>query len=163
MEGPQLERSFTVELCEQYAMENAEEVSESASQQNASALLHLLPIVTRRVGDVASQLSSLTTLLGEIPSALKRNAALPSLAPLTLQFVASVLQQINDGHPQSELFRAALPDLLKTTSALLTSKTAQTMALDSLYDVIIQGDCLKGNWKPIVSSLKVGATTHSDP
>ena len=138
-------------------MENAEEVSEGSSQQNASALLHLLPVVTRRVGDVASQLSPLTMLLGEIPSALKKNAALPSLAPLTLQFVASVLQQINDGHPQSELFRAALPDLLKTTNALLVSKTAQTTALDSLYDVIIQGDCLAGNWKPIVSSLKVVA------
>ena len=138
-------------------MENAEEVSEGSSQQNASALLHLLPVVTRRVGDVASQLSPLTTLLGEIPSALKKNTALPSLAPLTLQFVASVLQQINDSHPQSELFRAALPDLLKTTNALLVSKTAQTMALDSLYDVIIQGDCLAGNWKPIVSSLKVVA------
>lgn len=136
-------------------MENTEEVPESSSQQNASALLHLLPVVTRRVGDVASQLSPLTTLLGEIPSALKKNAALPSLAPLTLQFVASVLQQINDGHPQSELFKAALPELLKTTNALLVSKTTQTTALDSLYDVIIQGDCLAGNWKPIVSSLKV--------
>ena len=136
-------------------MENTEEVPESSSQQNASALLHLLPVVTRRVGDVASQLSPLTTLLGEIPSALKKNAALPSLAPLTLQFVASVLQQINDGHPQSELFKAALPELLKTTNALL----AQTTALDSLYDVIIQGDCLAGNWKPIVSSLKVGSVS----
>ena len=136
-------------------MENTEEVPESSSQQNASALLHLLPVVTRRVGDVASQLSPLTTLLGEIPSALKKNAALPSLAPLTLQFVASVLQQINDGHPQSELFKAALPELLKTTNALLVSKTAQT----SLYDVIIQGDCLAGNWKPIVSSLKVGSVS----
>ena len=144
-------------------MENTEEVPESSSQQNASALLHLLPVVTRRVGDVASQLSPLTTLLGEIPSALKKNAALPSLAPLTLQFVASVLQQINDGHPQSELFKAALPELLKTTNALLVSKTAQTTAqttaLDSLYDVIIQGDCLAGNWKPIVSSLKVGSVS----
>ena len=55
-------------------MENTEEVPESSSQQNASALLHLLPVVTRRVGDVASQLSPLTTLLGEIPSALKKNA-----------------------------------------------------------------------------------------
>ena len=136
-------------------MENTEEVPESSSQQNASALLHLLPVVTRRVGDVASQLSPLTTLLGEIPSALKKNAALPSLAPLTLQFVASVLQQINDGHPQSELFKAALPELLKTTNALLVSKTG----LDSLYDVIIQGDCLAGNWKPIVSSLKVGSVS----
>ena len=143
-------------------MENSEEVAESSSQQNASALLHLLPIVTRRVGDVASQLPSLTTLLGEIPSALKKNASLPSLAPLTLQFVASVLQQINDGHPQSEQFKVALPELLKTTNALLVSKTAQAMALDSLYDVIIQGDCLAGNWKPIVSSLKVSLITRNE-
>ena len=49
-----------------------------------------------------------------------------------------------------------MADLLKVTSNLLTGKTTQTIALEAVYDVIIQGDCLKGNWKPIISGLKVG-------
>ena len=48
-----------------------------------------------------------------------------------------------------------VPDLLKVVNSLLANRLSQATALDALYDVIIQGDCLKGSWKPIVSGLKV--------
>lgn len=48
-----------------------------------------------------------------------------------------------------------VPDLLKVVNSLLANRLSQATALDALYDVIIQGDCLKGSWKPIISGLKV--------
>ena len=101
-------------------------------------------------------LPTLTELLLEMTTTLKRHASIPSLTQPTLLFVSAVLQQINDGHAEVETLKASVEGLLKVTNNLLTGKTTQAIALEALYDVIIQGDCLKGNWKPIISGLKVG-------
>ena len=124
--------------------------------QSGSALAHLLSIITKRVGELSSMLPTLTELLLEMTTTLKRHAAIPALTQPTFLFVSAVLQQINDGHAEVETLKASVADLLKVTSNLLTGKATQAIALEAVYDVIIQGDCLKGNWKPIISGLKVG-------
>lgn len=128
--------------------------------QSGSALAHLLPIITKRVGELPFMLPTLTELLLEMTTSLKHHASIPALTQPTLLFVSAVLQQINDGHAETETLKASVADLLKVTSNLLTGKATQAIALEAVYDVIIQGDCLKGNWKPIISGLKVGMSEY---
>lgn len=123
-------------------------------------MLHLLSICTPRIADLDPHLTSITQLLTEVPSTLRHHAALPGLTQPIFLFVSSVLQQINDHPSEASSFVSIVPDLLKVVNSLLANRSSQTIALDSLYDVIIQGDCLKGNWKPIISGLKVSIENH---
>lgn len=70
-------------------------------------------------------------------------------------FISEVLEQINDHHPQQAEYEKKVPDLLKVVHTLVVNGATQMQALDTLYDVIIQGDCLRGHWKQIISCLKV--------
>ena len=96
---------------------------------------------------VYSLLDALTALLDEV------------LTQLMLFFVSEVLEQVNENHPEKARYAQQVPSLLKLVNSLVTNKLSQAQALDTLYDVIIQGDCLRGNWKPIVSALKVSPRT----
>lgn len=150
-------RLLWLEICEENELEfTVDDDYKTKPCQSGSAIAHLLPIITKRVGELSSMLPVLAELLNEMTTTLKRHASIPALAQPTLLFISSVLEQINDGHAEMETFKASLPELLKVTNNLLTGKTTQAIALEAVYDVIIQGDCLKGNWKPIVSGLKVG-------
>lgn len=104
---------------------------------------------------VFSLLDVLTALLEEVLIQLKKHASLPMLTQPILFFISEVLEQINENHPEKERYAQHVPALLKAVNTLITNKLSQAQALDTLYDVIIQGDCLRGNWKPIVSALKV--------
>lgn len=104
---------------------------------------------------LASLLPEFTSLLHEATSQLKRHLALPSLTQPIFFFVSEVLEQINEHHPQQAEYEKVVPELLKVVNTLVINSNTQVQALDTLYDVIIQGDCLKGNWKQIVSCLKV--------
>ena len=97
----------------------------------------------------------MTSLINEASIQLKRHAALPSLTQSILFFVSEVLEQINEHHPQQEEYEKVIPDLLKVVNGLVINSYTQSQGLDTLYDVIIQGDCLKGHWKPLISCLKV--------
>lgn len=112
---------------------------------------------------VYSLLDALTALLEEVLTQLKKHASLPTLTQPILFFISEVLEQVNENHPEKARYAEHVNDLLKVVNALVTNKNSQAQALDTLYDVIIQGDCLRGNWKPIVSSLKVHslATPHA--
>lgn len=70
-------------------------------------------------------------------------------------FISEVMEQINDNHPQKEVYQSVLPELMKVVNGLVSNRLTQALALDTLYDIIIQGDCLRGQWKPIISCLKV--------
>ena len=107
------------------------------------------------VSRLASLLPALTSLINEASIQLKRHAALPSLTQSILFFVSEVLEQINEHHLQQEEYEKVVPDLLKVVNGLVINNYTQTQGLDTLYDVIIQGDCLKGHWKPLISCLKV--------
>ena len=100
-------------------------------------------------------MTEIAAILSDAVVSLKHHAALPSLTQHILLFISNVLQQVNDNHAQSALYESVVPELLRVLSSLLSNRATQAAALDTLYDVIIQGDCLRGNWKPIVSSLKV--------
>lgn len=113
------------------------------------------------VGRLASILPSLSTLVNEATIQLKRHPALPSLTQSILFFVSEVLEQINEHHPQHEEYEKVVPDLLKVVNGLVINSYTQAQGLDTLYDVIIQGDCLKGHWKPLITCLKVFHISHS--
>ena len=108
---------------------------------------------------VYSLLDALTALLDEVLTQLKKHPSLPALTQPMLFFVSEVLEQVNENHPEKARYAQQVPSLLKLVNSLVTNKLSQAQALDTLYDVIIQGDCLRGNWKPIVSALKVGPRT----
>lgn len=108
---------------------------------------------------VYSLLDALTALLDEVLTQLKKHPSLPALTQPMLFFVSEVLEQVNENHPEKARYAQQVPPLLKLVNSLVTNKLSQAQALDTLYDVIIQGDCLRGNWKPIVSALKVSPRT----
>lgn len=111
---------------------------------------------------LVSLLPALSELITEAVSQLKKHLALPSLTQIIMFFISEVLEQINEHHPQQVEYEKAVPSLLKVVNALVTNNRTQAQALDTLYDVIIQGDCLKNNWKSILSCLKVGQLSDSD-
>lgn len=144
--------------------------------QSTSSLHHLLLVLTKTISfpvasslpshhvpRVSSLLESITALLNEALLQLKKHSALPSLTQPTLFFISEVLEQINENHEHKALYAQYMNDLLKIVNSLVTNKLSQAQALDTLYDVIIQGDCLKGNWKPILSCLKVALASLSHP
>lgn len=100
-------------------------------------------------------LPAFSELITEAVNQLKKHLALPSLTQTIMFFVSEVLEQINEHHPQEAEYEKVVPDLLKVVNTLVVNPRTQVTALDTLYDVIIQGDCLKNKWKPIVSCLKV--------
>ena len=100
-------------------------------------------------------LPKLSDLFTEAVSQLKKHTALPSLTQLLFFFVSEVLEQINEHHQQQAEYEKVVPALLKMVNNLVVNPFTQAQALDTLYDVIIQGDCLRGNWKQIISCLKV--------
>lgn len=107
---------------------------------------------------IDSLVSSIQSLLTEAVSQLKRHPSLPGLVQPIFFFISEVMEQVNDNHPAKETYQAAIPELLKIVNTLVTNRQTQVLALDTLYDVIIQGDCLRGQWKPIISCLKVRCT-----
>ena len=108
---------------------------------------------------IDSLVSAIQSLLTEAVSQLKRHPSLPGLVQPIFFFISEVMEQVNDNHPAKEAYRAAIPELLKIVNTLVTNRQTQALALDTLYDVIIQGDCLRGQWKPIISCLKVRCLT----
>ena len=106
-----------------------------------------------RISTILPEIQSLVT---ESITQLKRHPALPSLVQSMMFFISEVMEQVNDNHPQKEVYQSVLPELMKVVNGLVGNRLTQALALDTLYDVIIQGDCLREQWKPIISCLKVG-------
>ena len=104
---------------------------------------------------IDSLVAPIQSVLTEAANQLKRHPSLPGLVQPMMFFISEVMEQVNDDHPAKEAYQATIPELLKVVNTLVTNRQTQSLALDTLYDVIIQGDCLRGQWKPIISCLKV--------
>lgn len=118
--------------------------------------LHRPFLPSLHVARISTILPEIQSLVTESITQLKRHPALPSLVQSMMFFISEVMEQVNDNHPQKEVYQSVLPELMKVVNGLVGNRLTQALALDTLYDVIIQGDCLRGQWKPIISCLKVG-------
>ncbi|CBK25543.2 uncharacterized protein [Blastocystis hominis] len=156
------------EVLRSAGLEEKVKIPHSSPIQTASGLKHLLAIANTNISrlerlvqttESLTPLSSIQSLLTEAVSQLKRHPSLPGLVQPIFFFISEVMEQVNDNHPAKETYQAAIPELLKIVNTLVTNRQTQVLALDTLYDVIIQGDCLRGQWKPIISCLKKIATS----